>query len=161
MVVDGQQGERLDQLRLDGRCADHHQRLLGEHGRTLRNGVDIAGEVEVPQIVQKLLAEQVSPAEIGDVLLGEVQVLDVVDQLLQTCRDGEAAAIGHLAEEHVEIGDALLAAGLKVAVAHGQLIEVTEHGHVQLFLSFHSYTSNRSLRVAQSVVFFIIPLFSR
>ena len=161
LVVDGQQGERLDQLRLDGRCADHHQRLLGEHRRTLRNGVDIAGEAEVPQIVQKLLAEQVSPAEIGDVLLGEVQVLDVVDQLLQTCRDGEAAAIGHLAEKHVEIGDALLAAGLKVAVAHGQLIEVTEHGHVQLFLSFHSYTSNRSLRVAQSVVFFIIQLFSR
>ena len=161
LVVDGQQGERLDQLRLDGRCADHHQRLLGKHRRTLRNGVDIAGEAEVPQIVQEFLAEQVSPAEIGDVLLGEVQVLDVVDQLLQTCRDGEAAAIGHLAEEHVEIGDALLAAGLKVAVAHGQLIEVTEHGHVQLFLSFHSYTSNRSLRVAQSVVFFIIPLFSR
>ena len=161
LMVDGQQGERLDQLRLDGRGADHHQRLLGEHGRTLRNGVDIAGEAEVPQIVQEFLAEQVSPAEIGDVLLGEVQVLDVVDQLLQTCRDGEAAAIGHLAEKHVEIGDALLAAGLKVAVAHGQLIEVTEHGHVQLFLSFHSYTSNRSLRVAQSVVFFIIPLFSR
>ena len=121
----------------------------------------VAGEAEVPQIVQKLLAEQVPATEIGDVLLGEVQVLDVVDQLLQTCRDGEAAAIGHLAEKHVEIGDALLAAGLKVAVAHGQLIEVTEHGHVQLFLSFHSYTSNRSLRVAQSVVFFIIPLFSR
>ena len=48
LVVDGQQGERLDQLRLDGRCADHHQRLLGEHRRTLRNGVDIAGEAEVP-----------------------------------------------------------------------------------------------------------------
>ena len=115
----------------------------------------VAGEAEVPQIVQEFLAEQVSPAEIGDILLGEVQVLDVVDQLLQTCRDGEAAAIGHLAEKHVEIGDALLAAGLKVAVAHGQLIEVTEHGHVQLFLSFHSYTSNRSLRVAQSVVFLL------
>ena len=160
-MVDGQQRECLDQLGFDGRGADHHQRLLGEHRCALGNGVDIAGKAEISEIVQKLLAEQVPAAEISDVLLGEMQVLDVVDQLLQSRRNGEAAAVGHLAEEHVEIGDAILAAGLEVAVAHGQLIEVTEHGHVQLFLSFHSYTSNRSLRVAQSVVFFIIPLFSR
>ena len=69
----------------------------------------------------------------------EVQVLDVVDQLLQTCGDGEAAAIGHLAEKHVEIGDAVLAAGFKVAVAHGQLIKVAEHGHIQLLIGLHSH----------------------
>ena len=157
LVVDGQQRECLDQLGFDGRGTHHHQRLLGEHRCALGNGVDIAGKAEISEIVQKLLAEQVPAAEISDVLLGEMQVLDVVDQLLQSRCNGEAAAVGHLAEEHVEIGDAILAAGLEVAVAHGQLIEVTEHGHVQLFLSFHSYTSNRSLRAAQSVVPCIIP----
>ena len=113
------------------------------------------------QIGEELLAEQVPAAEILDVLVGEVQVLDVVDQLLQSGRDGEAAAVRYLAEEHVKVGDAILAAGFKVAVAHGQLVEIAEHGHVQLFLCFHSYTSYRSLRGAQSVVPCIIPRFSR
>ena len=136
-MVDGQQRERLDKLGLDGRGAHHHQRLLGEHRRALRDSVDIAGEAEVPEIVQKFLAEQVPAPQIGDVLLREVQVFDVVDELLQPRRDGKAAAVRHLAEEHVEIDDAVLVPSLEIPVAHGQFVEVTEHGHVQLFLSFH------------------------
>ena len=136
-MVDGQQREGLDELGLDGRGAHHHQRLTGKHGGTLGNGVDIAGEAEVPQIVQKLLAEQIAAAEIGDVLFAEMQVFDVVDQLLQTGGDGEAALIGHLAEEHIEIGDAVLVSVAEVSVAHGQLVKVAQHGHVQLFGSIH------------------------
>ena len=136
-MVDGQQREGLDELGLDGRGAHHHQRLTGKHGGTLGDGVDIAGEAEVPQIVQKLLAEQIAAAEIGDVLFAEMQVFDVVDQLLQTGGDGEAALIGHLAEEHIEIGDAVLVSVAEVSVAHGQLVKVAQHGHVQLFGSIH------------------------
>ena len=60
LVVDGQQGERLDRAapRWPGRGPPPAARLR-EHRRALRHGVDIAGEAEVPQIVQKLLAEQV------------------------------------------------------------------------------------------------------
>ena len=158
-MVDGQQRERLDELRLNGRGADDDQRLFREHRRPLRDGVDVAGKAEVPQIVQKLLAEQLPPPKIRNILLGKVQVLDVVDQLLQSGGNGEAAAVRHFAEKHVEIGDAILVACLKVAIPHGQLIKVTEHGHVQLFLSFHSYTSNRSLRAAQSVVSILYRFF--
>ena len=71
-MVHGQQGEGLDELGLDGRGPDHHQRLLGEHRGSLRHGVDVAGEPEVRQILQKLLTEQVPPPEILDVLRGEV-----------------------------------------------------------------------------------------
>ena len=137
LVVDGQQRERLDQLGLDRRCAYHHQWLAGEHRGALGDGVDITGEAEIPQIVQKLLAEQVAAPEIGDILLTEVEIFNVFDQLLQTCGDGEAALIGHLAEEHIEIGDAILVSVAEVSVAHGQLIEVAQHGHVQLFSSIH------------------------
>ena len=160
-MVDGQQCERLDELGLNGRRADDDQRLFGKHRRPLRNGVNIAGKAEVPQVIQKFLAEQIPSPEIRDVRLCEVQVLDVVDKLLQSGRDGKASAVRHLAEKYVEIGDAIPVARLEVAVAHGQLVKVAEHGHVQLFLSSHSYTSNRSLRGAQSVVYSIIPLFSR
>ena len=137
LVVDGQERERLNELRLDSGGTDDDERLLRKDGRPLRDGVDIAREAEILQIVQKLLAEEVPAAEIGDVLLGEVQVLDIVDQLLQARRDGEAAAVGHLAEKNIKIGDAVLVAGLEVTIAHRQLVEVAEHGHVQLFLSFH------------------------
>ena len=159
-MVDGEEGEGLDELRLDRRGANHHQRLLGEHGRALGDGVDVAGEAEVLQIRKKFLGEHIAAAEVLNILVGEVQVLDVVDELLQTGCNGEAAAVGHLAEEYIEVGDAVLAAGFKVAVAHGQLVEVAEHGHVQLFLCFHSYTSNRSLRGAQSVVRVLYRFFS-
>ena len=133
LVVDGQERERLNELRLDSGGTDDDERLLRKDGRPLRDGVDIAREAEILQIVQKLLAEEVPAAEIGDVLLGEVQVLDIVDQLLQTRRDGKAAAVWHLAEKDIKIGDAVLVAGLEVTIAHRQLVE----GHVQLFLSFH------------------------
>ena len=136
-MIDGQQREGLDQLRLDGRRAYHHHRLPGEHRGPLRDGEDIAGKAEVTQIVQKLLAEQVPPTEIGDILLAEMQVFDIVDQLLQTGCDGIAAFIGHLAEEHIEIGNAILVPVAEVSVAHGQLIKVAQHGHVQLFSSIH------------------------
>ena len=137
LVVHGQQGEGLNELGLDGRGPDHHQRLLGEHRRPLRHGVDVAGEPEVRQILQKLLAEQVPPTEILNVLRGEVQVLDVTDQLFQTGGNGEAALIRHPAEEHVKIRDLVLEAVFKVSVAHGQLVKVAEHGHVQLFSNVH------------------------
>ena len=137
LVVDGQQREGLDQLRLDGRRAYHHHRLPGKHRGPFRDGVDIAGKTEVAQIVQKLLAEQVAPTEIGDILLAEMQVFNIIDQLLQTGRDGIAAFIGHLAEEHIEIGNAILVPVAEVSVAHGQLIKVAQHGHVQLFSSIH------------------------
>ena len=151
LVVDGQQGERLDQLRLDGRCADHHQRLLGKYRRALGDGIDIAGEAEVTEIGQKFLAEDAAAPQVGDVLLREVQVLDVVDELLQSRRDGEAAAVRHLPEKYVEIHDAILVAGLEIPVAHGQLVEIAKHSHVQLFLCFHPSYLNIGLCAPRKV----------
>ena len=66
-----------------------------------------------------------------------MQVPDILDDLLQTRRNGKAAAVGTLAEEHIEIADAVLVAPLKVAVAHGQLIEVAEHGEIEFFAGSH------------------------
>ena len=136
-MVDLQQQVRLHELCLNGRGAHRDQWLTREHGRALRHGPDIAGEAEVFQIVEKCLAEQLPAAQIGNVLVGEVQVLDVVDDLLETGGDGVAAVIRYAAEEHVKVADALAQSGLEVPVAHGELIEVAQHGQICLF--FHPW----------------------
>ena len=48
-----------------------------------------------------------------------------------------ALPIDPVAEEHIEIGNAILVSVAEVSVAHGQLIKVAQHGHVQLFSSIH------------------------
>ena len=137
LVVERQQHEGLDELRLDGAGAHGDERLAREHGRTLRDRPDVAGELKIAQILQKLLAEELARAQIVDILRGEVKVFDVVDQLLQSRRDGEAALVGHGAEKRVEIGDLVRKSALEVTVAHGQLVKIAEHGHVQLSVRSH------------------------
>ena len=137
LVVDGQQQEGLDQLGLNGLGPDGDHRLPGKDGRTLGDGPNVAGEFEIPQIVQKLLGEQIFALEVGNILLTEMKVFDIVDQLIQTRADGKAALVGHVPEKDVKVGDAVLVTSLEIAVAHGQLIEIAEHGHVQLLFCIH------------------------
>ena len=89
------------------------------------------------QIAEKLLAENAPAAQILDILLVEMQILDVVDQLVKACRDGIASAIGYGTEVNIEIGNAILKSGFQVTVAHRQLVKVAEHGHVQLLVGLH------------------------
>ena len=138
-MVDGQKSEGFKQLRLDrGRAHDDHW-LLREDGRALGHGVNVAAEVEVCKIVEEFLAEDTSPAQVVDVLLVEVQIFDVVDQLVETRCDGVAAAVGNGAEINVEIGYAILESGFQVTIAHSQLVEVAEHGHIELLIRLHSH----------------------
>ena len=67
-----------------------------------------------------------------------MQILDVVNDLLQTGSNGKAAAIGAAPEEQVKIGNAVPVAVRKIALAHGQLIEIAEHGKVQFIVDNHS-----------------------
>ena len=69
-------------------------------------------------------------AEVFDVLLVKMEVLHIVDNGLETRGDGVAALIGHVAEEDVEVADAVAHPLGKVAVAHGQLVEIAKHGQV-------------------------------
>ena len=55
------------------------------------------------QIVQEALVKDAAAAEIGEVVLSKMQIADILDHLLQTCRNGKAAAVRHIAEEDVKI----------------------------------------------------------
>ena len=70
-----------------------------------------------------------------------MEVLNIVDQLAQTRADGEAALVRHVPEKHIKIGDMVLITRLEVAIAHGQLIKIAEHGHIQFLFRIHCHTS--------------------
>ena len=73
------------------------------------------------------------------IFLTEMQLLNIVDQLLQPRADGKASLVRHVPEKDVKISDPVLQSRLKIPIAHGQLIEVAEHGHIQLFFRFHNF----------------------
>ena len=137
-MINSQQSVGLNELSLRGRGPDCHQGLAGKHRRALRYRPYVAGKAEMAQVIQKILLKQVFAPEVGDVVLVEVKILDVLHQLLQPCGNGKTAFVGHPAEEHVKIGDTVLHPLTEVAVGHGHLIKVKQHRQVQPFLTFHS-----------------------
>ena len=97
-MVQGQEQEGLNELGLDSGGADGEDGLPGENGRALGDRPDIAREAEIPQVVQKFLAEYALSPQIGDVILVKAQVFNIVDDLLQTGGDGKAAPVGYIAK---------------------------------------------------------------
>ena len=47
---------------------------------------------------------------------GEVEIFDVVNYLLKTCRNGKTAVVGHFAKEKVEVNSLFIKAVFKIAV---------------------------------------------
>ena len=94
--------------------------------------------MEILQIVQEALVKDAAAAEIGEVVLRKMQIADILDHLLQTCRNGKAAAVRNIAEEDVKIADLIRLPVHKVAVAHGQLVKIAEHGQIEFFIRFHT-----------------------
>ena len=137
-MVHAQQQVRLHQLRLNGGRTDGDDRLPGENGRSLRHRPDVAGELEIGQIIQEILAEALPPPQVGNVLRVKMQILNILDNLLQTGRDGEPAPVGAAAEEQVKIGYAVGIAVGKIPRAHGQLVKIAEHRQIQLATLNHS-----------------------
>ena len=78
-------------------------------------------------------------AQISNIIIGEMQLLDVLDNLLQPRGNRETAAVRHVAEEHVEIHIALVETVAVVAVAHREFIEITEHRRVFLRSICHCF----------------------
>ena len=139
LVVNLQQQIRLNQLRLNRGRTDGQQRFAGEHGRAFRDGVNVAVELEILEVIEEALVEDSLAAQISDIIIGEMQLLDVLDNLLQPRGNREAAAVGHVAEEHVKIHIALVEAVAVVAIAHCEFVEITEHRRVFLRSICHCF----------------------
>ena len=129
-MIDRQKEHRFNQLGLDHRAAHGHDRLARENRRALRNGPDVAAEFKIGEIREEFLIEDPDGAQIPDILLGKGEGIEVVDELLHTGHDGEAAVVGNTAEEHVEVGDRVPVAVREIAVRHGHLVEIGKHRQV-------------------------------
>ena len=89
--------------------------MMGSFG----NSPNIARKFKIRQIMQKLFAEQLPATQVLDVLRLEAQLLDVLDDLLQTSCDGESTAIRTTTVEQIEICDPVLVTMLEISMCHG------------------------------------------
>ena len=61
---------------------------------------------------------------------GEFEIFDIFNDLLKTSSYSVSTVVGNTAVEDVKIYDLVAKPGFEVAVGHGQLVEITEHGEV-------------------------------
>lgn len=127
LVVDLCEDGRLHELRVDERCDDRQDWFIRIHDRALRQRVDVALEMEVLEVRQEFLREHVLLAEVLDILVREGHVLHILDDLLETRKDGEAAFVRILAIEDIERHLHVLVVVLEVTIGHGQFVEVHHH----------------------------------
>ena len=125
----------FDYLSLDRGCAYCENRFVRENGSTLGNSPDVARKAEVLEIIEKLLVKNALGAEVGDIVVVKVQLLDVVYNLLKTRGDRKTAVVGYLAVKNVEVHLALVKIVFEVAVGHGEFIEITKHRQIFFFHS--------------------------
>src|SRR5699024_9666407 len=68
LLIDHVQNSCLQKLCLHYRSDDFHQWLPGEYYGSFRNGIDISGKVEAPQILQKIVVKQLQIPEVVDIV---------------------------------------------------------------------------------------------
>ena len=126
LVVDDVKDRSLHELGLHDRRNDLDERLAREDQRSLRDRPDVAGELELREIVEEVFIEDAESGQVIDILLGKVQFLDVFDELLQARHDGVAAAERIDAEERVEDDRLVLVLVLEVALHHREFIKICQ-----------------------------------
>ena len=82
------------------------------------------------QIVKEFLTEHTPAAKIGDILLIKTQALHILDELLQTGKDGKATSVRDLTEKHIKDGNSIPFITLEIAVRHCQFVKVDEHRQI-------------------------------
>ena len=133
-MVEGDEQQRLEQLALNGRALDGDDGLLREDGHALLNGPDVAVQLKILQVGEEFLVERLRRAQVFDVLVGEFQMVDRIDELLQTGHNGVAAAVRHAAEEHIKDGDLIHISLVQIARRHRQLVEIGHGGQIAFYI---------------------------
>ena len=138
-MVERDQQQRFNKLRLDGGPFHNDNGLTWEDGRTLRHGPDIAVKTEVAKVIQKTFGKAALRAQVADIALVEMEVVYHLAELRQPRRNGKAAVIRYLAEEHVENAHLVLIAAVKIAAGHSELIKIHQKCQVAGFADiFHN-----------------------
>ena len=143
LVVDLREQRRLDELGVEQGRGHAEDRLVGVHDRALGQRGDVPAKTEAREIVEKIVRKKAQRMEIIDVGGVKVHVLNVLDDLLESRKDGKAAVVRVPAIKSVENDAVVRAAAEIVAVGHRHLVKVHHHGDVSLIVLFHN-SSRRS-----------------
>ena len=82
------------------------------------------------EIVEKILPKQSGGAEVVNVIRVKMQVFNVVNDLVQTCTDGISCIVGVSPEKCVKYHRFIGIFFFKIALHHGQLVQVRQKGQV-------------------------------
>ena len=137
LVVKLQQHIGFQKLGLNGRRADRDHGLARENRGALRYRPDVPMKAEIPERLQEFLIKHPASAQIRDILLGKMQVLNIVNNLLQAGGNRITALVRHITEENVKISDAVLVSRFPVTVPHSQFVKIAEHGQINTVCRFH------------------------
>ena len=118
LVIKREKDKGLNELCLHGGSANDHHGLARKYGRSFGNRIDITRKAEIAKIFQKFFVEKILVTQIFDIFFGKFQILDVVNDGFQACRNRITAAVGNIAEKNVEISNFVLFAGNEIAVRH-------------------------------------------
>ena len=131
-VVQRREEEGLHNLRLDDGRADAHHGLVREDGRALRHGPDVAGEAQGPEVIGERgghrVGERGDGAEVGDLRVGEAEILEVAEQPPEAHGDQVAPPVREAADEHLAGRRGAKHAAVEVAGGHRELVEVGPEG---------------------------------
>ena len=128
--VDQAQQRGLEQLALDDRPAHADQGLVRKDHGPFRDGVDVRGQAQGAEVIEEgALEERLAVVagqgrEVAERSGFEAEIVQPVDDRLQSAGHRIAALERQLAEGQTEHRLALGATGAPVGVGHGQLVEV-------------------------------------
>ena len=108
---------RFDELCLHERRAHGEERFVGEDGSAFAHGEDVAGETELAQRVEETgfdAPELGQPAEVIDLLIGELQIKEIIHRLGKAGGHNVIAIARQAAEKQLESGAFGGFAGFKV-----------------------------------------------
>ena len=115
----------LDELRLRQRRRHAHDRLVGEEHGALGQGLHVAGEAQLRQMIEEAVSEASALPEPVELLGREAQAFEKIERLLEPDSDEEPALGRKLAHEELEHRGPPLPM-IQVSLDHVELVEVGE-----------------------------------
>ena len=138
LMVDLGQNSRLHQLGINERAYHRQHWLIGIHHRALGHGIDVPVEAEIPQIGQELLRKHILLTEVLNILLRETHILHILNDLLQSGKDGKTAPIRVLTVKDIKNHLGISIMIIEITIGHGHLIEIHHHGYIALIKLGHN-----------------------
>ncbi len=143
LEIDDIEQRRFQDLALDDGAGHPYQRFVGENQRAFGDGVDIAGEAQVAEIIDEAEIEEGlsivagQGGQVGQFVFVEVKILEIIDDIGQSAGNAETAVEGILPEEEMEDRLAFVDLVFPIAVGHCQLVKVGEENRVFLLFRLH------------------------